>query len=164
MRTVKPIKVSIITATYNSEQYVEDTILSVINQTYADIEYIIVDGGSRDNTIQIAQRYRDKIATLISEPDKGVYDAFNKGIRASTGDIIYFLNSDDFLYNESIIEMVASRFNENRELNAVYGNVLHRGNNTETDQIHGWEFSDHDFIKGYMPPHQALFVKRDMFD
>jgi glycosyltransferase involved in cell wall biosynthesis len=159
----EPITVTIITATFNSEQYVEDTIRSVVNQTYPHIEYIIVDGSSTDGTLSIVNRYADRIRKIISEPDKGVYDAFNKGIQASTGALIYFLNSDDYLYDDDTIGRVVERFEHERTINAVYGNILRREPAREIDQIYGREFGTDDFVKGYMPPHQALFVRREMF-
>lgn len=90
------MKVSIVTVCYNSAATIRDTIESVLAQDYADIEYIIVDGASKDNTLSIVNEYRDRIATVISEPDKGIYDAMNKGILAATGDVVGILNSDDF--------------------------------------------------------------------
>ncbi|MPW86995.1 glycosyltransferase, partial [Moraxella catarrhalis] len=90
------LKVSVITACFNSEKTIEDTILSVLHQTYKNIEYIIIDGASTDSTLEIIQKYRDQIACVMSEKDKGIYDAMNKGIKRSSGDIIALLNSDDF--------------------------------------------------------------------
>lgn len=90
-------KISIITITYNSEKYVEEALQSVIGQNYPNLEYIIIDGGSRDSTLQIIERYREHIAVLISEPDHGISDAFNKGIAHATGDVIGIINSDDYL-------------------------------------------------------------------
>lgn len=90
-------KISIITITYNSAKTVEETIKSVVSQNYPNLEYLIIDGGSKDNTLDIVERYRDKISFVISEPDKGISDAFNKGIRYSTGEIIGIINSDDLL-------------------------------------------------------------------
>ena len=96
-------KFSIITVTYNAEAVLDDTIQSVVSQTYKEIEYIIVDGGSKDRTMQIARRYQDKISVLISEPDKGLYDAMNKGIRQSTGDYVCFLNAGDQLHEDDTL-------------------------------------------------------------
>ena len=90
-------KISIITVCYNSEAHLEEAMLSIINQSYANKEYIVIDGGSKDNTLAIIDKYRDKIDYFVSEPDKGISDAFNKGIKAATGDIIGIINSDDFM-------------------------------------------------------------------
>lgn len=98
-------KISIVTITYNSSKTVEDTITSVLSQDYKDCEYIIIDGGSTDGTLKIIERYRDKIAYFVSEPDKGICDAFNKGIAAATGDIIGIINSDDLLYPGALSEV-----------------------------------------------------------
>ncbi|RTE07924.1 glycosyltransferase family 2 protein [Paenibacillus whitsoniae] len=156
------LKVSVITATYNSEKYVESAIKSVINQSYKNIEYIIIDGASKDNTLKIVENYDSKIDKLISEEDLGIYDAFNKGIRHATGDIIYFLNSDDTLSDDSVIEEVVSLFDENPNTWYVYGNVQFL-ENTEDMTVYGREFSVQDFQKGYAPPHQAVFVKAEFF-
>jgi glycosyltransferase involved in cell wall biosynthesis len=113
-------KVSIITPAYNSEKYIENTILSVINQSYKNLQFIIVDGGSTDNTLKIVDKYKEKINIIISEQDKGMYDAINKGIRLADGEIIAYLNSDD-LYNENCtIEKVVAFFEENPEIDWIY--------------------------------------------
>ncbi len=122
-------RVSIVTATYNSAKTVEDTLRSVIGQTYRNIEYIIVDGGSTDGTLDILDRYRDHIAVLISEPDGGIYDAFNKGVRRARGEIVAILNSDDCYHDETVIEDVVAAFVEH-DVDLVYGDMellLHDG-------------------------------------
>lgn len=101
------LKISIITVSYNAAKTIEHTIRSVVNQTYENIEYIIIDGGSTDGTVDIIKKYEDKIAYWVSEPDKGIYDAMNKGISAATGDVIGILNSDDW-YDDNTLEKVAS--------------------------------------------------------
>ena len=93
------MKVSVICACYNAQNTIEDSILSVINQTYNNIEYIIIDGASADKTLEITEKYKDQISYFSSEPDTGIFNAMNKGIKASTGDIIYFLNSNDYLFD-----------------------------------------------------------------
>ena len=108
-------KISIITVSYNAVATIEQTILSVINQTYENIEYIIIDGGSTDGTIDIIKKYKDKISYWVSEQDNGIYDAMNKGIDVATGDYIQFLNADDCLVNKEIIKIVKER-RENQEL------------------------------------------------
>ena len=104
------LKISIITVCLNSENYIEKTILSVLAQSYTNIEYIVIDGNSSDNTYNIINKYRTEIDITISEKDAGIYDAMNKGITLSTGDIIYFLNSGDLLYNNTTIEQIANIF------------------------------------------------------
>lgn len=98
------IKISVITITFNSEKYLEQTIQSVVNQTYKNIEYIIIDGGSTDSTLNIIRKYDNRIKKWISEPDKGIADAMNKGIALSTGEYIYFLHSDDYLFSKNVID------------------------------------------------------------
>ncbi len=97
-------KISVVTVCYNAESAIENTILSVINQTYTSVEYIIVDGASKDSTMDIVNKYRDKISVIVSEPDKGIYDAMNKGIKLATGDWICFMNAGDSYVNENTIE------------------------------------------------------------
>ena len=109
------MKISIVTVTLNSEKTLERTIKSVLGQNYSDVEYIIIDGGSTDGTLNIIEKYKDKISKVISEKDNGLYDAMNKGIKLSTGDIVGILNSDDFFYNEEVLSIVANSF-EDKEI------------------------------------------------
>ena len=117
------MKISLVTITYNSEKNIEETILSIIQQDYDDIEYIIIDGGSTDNTLKIIEKYRHHIAKLISEPDKGISDAFNKGIELSTGQVVGLINSDDFLQKGSIKALVEF-IGRNDGYDVYYGNSL----------------------------------------
>lgn len=117
------MKVSLITITYNSEETIEDTILSVVKQGYSNIEYIIVDGGSTDKTLRIIEKYKNHISKLISEPDKGISDAFNKGIKAASGDIIGIVNSDDFLAANAINTLVET-IDKNKNFDVYYGNSI----------------------------------------
>ena len=119
------MKITLITVTYNSEKYLAHCIDSVQNQTYKNIEHIIVDGNSTDNTINIIKDYGAGISKWISEPDKGMYDAINKGIAMATGDVIGVLNSDDMLYSEDIIENIAKTFDE-QQVDSVYGDLQFR--------------------------------------
>ncbi|MFP4526918.1 MAG: glycosyltransferase family 2 protein [Candidatus Kapaibacterium sp.] len=106
----KKPKISIITVVYNGEEHIEECIRSVLDQTYDNIEYIIIDGGSTDGTLAIAARYTDRIDKIVSEPDEGIYDAMNKGIGHATGDIVGFIHSDDYYSTPRAIEMIADRF------------------------------------------------------
>lgn len=157
------LKISIITVCYNSQKYIENTIKSVLKQTYSNIEYIIIDGNSIDRTMEIVKNYKKQIDKVISEPDEGIYDAFNKGIVNATGDIVYFLNSDDTLYKEDIIEIIMEEF-ENYTNSIVYGNVLLNDEHNHFPMIYGKEISIEDFKKGYAPPHQAVFVHKELFE
>ena len=105
------MKVSVVTVCYNAGDILEDTIKSVVSQTYGDMEYIIIDGASSDGTVDVIKKYSDKITYWVSEPDKGIYDAMNKGILAATGDYIIFMNAGDRFANSSVVENVASRLN-----------------------------------------------------
>ncbi len=115
-------KISVVTVCYNAVQTIEKTILSVINQTYQNVEYIIIDGASTDGTIDIINKYRDKIAYFVSEPDKGIYDAMNKGIKAATGDWINFMNAGDTFYSNSVIADVVPYIKSDTRI--VYGDTM----------------------------------------
>ena len=120
------IKISLVTITYNSENTLSDTIRSVLTQTYSEIEYILVDGASKDGTVKIIKEYESILGEKlkwISEPDKGLYDAMNKGIRMATGDVVGIINSDDFFTSERVLQQVADSFMNEKELEAVYGDV-----------------------------------------
>ena len=129
----KKPKISIVTISYNSSKTIRDTIDSVISQDYENIEYIIIDGKSTDDTIDIIKSYGDKISHLISEEDDGLYDAMNKGIRAATGDVVGILNSDDFYYTNHVVSDVAEVFIFN-DVDAVYGDLLYV-DTVDTDRI-----------------------------
>jgi glycosyltransferase len=159
------MKVSIITITYNSAATIEQTIRSVLEQTYKDVEYIIVDGLSTDNTLEIVNRYKDKISKIISEKDKGLYDALNKGISNATGDIIGIIHSDDFYTNNAVIENIVKTFNNNNA-DAVYAN-LYYVDKDDTDKIkrkwHSGKYFYGAFLNGWMPPHPTFFVKKEVY-
>jgi len=126
MNLDKKPKVSIITVCYNSEKYIERTIKSVIAQSYSNKEYIIVDGGSKDNTLNIAGRYKDKIDVIISEPDSGVFDAMNKGIKMAKGEMFCFLNSDDYFYNNYITEYAVNFLLKREDLDFIHGDLAYK--------------------------------------
>lgn len=161
------MKISIITITYNSAETVEETIQSVLSQDYPDIEYIIVDGKSKDNTIQIIEKYNDKISKVVSEKDNGLYDALNKGIRLCTGDVIGMLHSDDVYYNSEVLSKVAAAFKQHPEAGAVYGDLIfvERFNLNSIKRV--WRsglYKEGSFAKGWMPPHPTFFVRKSVYD
>jgi len=159
------LKVSIITVCYNSEKYIKHAIESVLSQTYKNIEYIIVDGKSKDNTVSIINKYRDRISTFISEPDKGIYDAMNKGILSATGDIIGILNSDDFYIENNVIEGVVSRFQES-STDSIYANINYVRTDNTDKIVRKWicgEIKPKSFARGWQPAHPAFFVKREIY-
>lgn len=156
------MKISIITVTYNSAETVEDTIKSVIGQTYPDIEYIIVDGLSKDNTLEIVNKYRSKIARVISEKDKGIYDAINKGVDLATGEVVAILNSDDLYNHETVIASVMKTFTDTGA-DAVYGDLVYVDRKDTGRVTRTWKsgiYKEGKFLKGWMPPHPSFFVKR----
>ena len=116
-------KFSIITVTYNAGAVLEDTIQSVITQTYKNVEYIIVDGGSKDRTLQIVEQYKEHIHTVISEPDKGLYDAMNKGIKLATGDYLCFLNAGDELHEDDTLQLMVHSITETTLPDVLYGDT-----------------------------------------
>mgnify|MGYP001049076334 CR=1 FL=1 len=158
-------KISIITVAFNSESTIKDTIESVLAQDYNNIEYIIIDGGSSDGTLDIIKKYKSQIHYFISEPDTGIYDAMNKGIRVATGDIIGILNSDDFYPNNFIISNVAKSFIQ-EECDAVYGDLVYV-NSKDTNKIERyWQSGSYSTSKiknGWMLPHPTFFVKRSLY-
>ena len=115
-------KVTIITSTFNADRYLDQTIQSVLSQTYPNIEYIIIDGGSSDDTLPIINTYEGKISRIVSEPDKGIYDAWNKGLRLATGDLIGFIGADDW-YDQAAVCTIVSQFNKHRNKRVIYGSM-----------------------------------------
>jgi len=159
------MKISIITVSYNSEETIEDTITSVLGQTHQNLEYIIIDGASKDGTMDIVNRYADKISTVLSEPDKGIYDAMNKGVQASTGDIIGILNSDDFYADEHVIADIANKIhNDNTE--ACYADLVYVDREEVEKVVRKWEAGAYElgaFRKGWMPPHPTFFLSKKAY-
>jgi glycosyltransferase involved in cell wall biosynthesis len=159
------LKVSIVTVCFNSENYIKDAIESVLNQTYKDIEYIIIDGGSIDKTIDIVKSYGNKISKFISEPDKGIYDAMNKGLKLASGAYIGILNSDDFYINNNIIEEIVKQIETNKT-DSLYADLIYIKADDTNKHIRYWksgEFISGSFRKGWHPPHPTFFVKTDLY-
>lgn len=158
------MKISIITVCYNSASTIEKTILSVAGQSYKNIEYLIVDGNSRDNTLEIVKKHEDKITKWISESDKGLYDAMNKGIEMATGDLIGILNSDDVFNNESVLEGVAD-FHKKNTIDASVGNILQYKENGKIIRLYSSKNWNPEKLKiGFMAPHPSIFIKKDVFE
>ncbi|EIH9539994.1 glycosyltransferase, partial [Escherichia coli] len=159
------MRISIITATYNSEKTLLDTLLSLEKQTYPDIEYIVVDGASNDNTIKLIKSNCTKVSKIICEPDKGIYDALNKGIQAASGDVIGFLHSDDLLAYDDAIADIAKTF-EITGCDAIYGDLEYVAQNDTTKRIRLWKsgsFSRFKMKVGWMPPHPSFYMKRKCY-
>ena len=160
------MKVSIITITYNSSQTIEATVKSVLNQDYQNIEYIIIDGLSKDNTLSIIEPYKKQISKIISEKDNGLYDALNKGISLATGDIIGMLHSDDLFAGESVISHVVQNFENHKEARLLYADLIFIDRTDETKIRRVWksgQYHDGHFLKGWMPPHPTFFVRREVY-
>jgi glycosyltransferase involved in cell wall biosynthesis len=160
------IKISIITVSYNSAKTIKDTIESILSQDYSNIEYIIIDGGSTDGTLEIVKKYADKISYFVSELDEGIYDGMNKGIKAATGDVIGILNSDDFYPNSYVISNVAKTF-VNQECDAVYGDLVYVKENNTKKITRYWQAGKYTTTRiknGWMLPHPTFFVKKEMYE
>ena len=158
------MKISIITVCFNSQGTIKDTIESVINQSYSNIEYLIIDGKSSDNTLEIINQYKRHINFFISEKDKGIYDAINKGILNATGDIIGLLHADDIFDNNQVIEHVVQGFDLNKEI--LYGDITYVSKNNLNHIVRKWKsniFSKNSFKWGWMPPHTGFFMKRESY-
>jgi glycosyltransferase len=160
------MKISIITVVFNNKNRISVAIDSVVKQTNADIEYIVVDGGSSDDTQAVVNSYGKKVSKFICEPDKGIYDAINKGILISTGEVVGLLHSDDIFGNEQIISMITEVF-DNTGADGVYGDLNYVSKENPEKVIRHWKsgpFKTSMLHRGWMPPHPTLFLKRKIFD
>lgn len=164
--------VSIVTVCKNSEKYIEKTMRSVLDQTYKNIEYIVIDGGSTDNTVDIIKRYKDNIAYWISEPDRGAYDAMNKGIAVASGEWIGIINSDDW-YAPDAVELIVAASLTRRDADVIYGNLLHvrmgdvfiEESNYDIDgKYHTRRASHENMLEKWALPHPACFIKRRNYE
>ena len=162
---VKNPKITIVTVSYNSERTLKTTLDSVKSQTYKNIEHLIIDGNSNDKTLSIIKEY-PHIKKIISEPDKGIYDAMNKGIKIATGDIIGFLNSDDFYTGNDVISKVANIFKNEPALDACYSDLIYTKEFDISKNIRYWKSSRYSpglFSKGWCPPHTTFFVSSSIY-
>lgn len=159
------MKISVITATYNSAQTLKDTIKSLNIQDYPDIEYIIVDGVSTDSTLKIVEQYGHRVTTLISQKDNGIYDALNKGIALATGDVVGFLHSDDLFADDKVLSRIAAEFSK-ESIDAIYGDLHYVSKFDTTKIIRRWisgNFNRSKFSKGWMPPHPTFYMKHEKY-
>lgn len=155
---MKQPRLSVVTVTYNAESCVEKTILSVLNQTYANVEYLIIDGGSKDGTMDIVNRYKDRIHYIVSEKDRGIFDGMNKGIFAAQGDYVIMMNADDTFHDNKVLEDVAAFIAEHPDSDVVFGNA-------NEEREYGFFVTKPDLAsisKKMSISHQALFVKTDL--
>lgn len=158
------MRVTVITICYNNEKDIRETIESVVSQSYPDIEYIIVDGESGDRTLSIVNEYKDSISKVISEPDNGIYDAINKGIRQATGEIVGLIHAGDRLHDREVIFKIVNHF-KNNTIDASYGHsIIVNGKDNPVRINKSPEFKKSLFKMGWMPSHQSIYIKRSMFD
>ena len=159
------LKISIITVCYNSSSTLRDTILSVAGQSYSNIEYIIVDGNSKDTTLKIIDDHKSIITKWISEPDKGLYDAMNKGIKMATGDIIGFINSDDLFCDKDALKKVVKFFKNKPDLDSVYADLFYVSQFNTDKIIRRWKTGKQRRFKyGWHPAHPTLYIKKSIYN
>ncbi|MBK8807565.1 MAG: glycosyltransferase [Bacteroidales bacterium] len=159
------MKFSIITAVYNNASSIEQAILSVLHQKNVSIEYILIDGGSTDGTVEIIKKYNSQISYFISEKDKGIYDALNKGLQQATGDVIGFLHSDDLFSHDNILNNISEKFTK-IETDGVYGDLQYVDKIDINKVIRFWKskpFNRSNLKYGWMPAHPTLFLKKEVY-
>lgn len=162
----RTVKISVITVCLNSRNTIRDTIRSVLSQTAVDVEYILIDGGSRDGTLEIIEEYRDRIDFLVSEPDAGIYHAMNKGLSLAAGDVVGFLNSDDFYPGEHVLSTIVERF-EVDAIDCCYGDLCYVSPKRVDSVVRFWKsspFRPEAFRLGWAPPHPTFFVRREVYE
>jgi len=160
------MKFSIITAVYNSQENIRETLKSVLDQEYRNVEHIIIDGNSTDGTLEVIADYKDQIAKMISEPDQGIYDALNKGIQCSSGDVVGILHAGDLYAHDKVLKRVAEGF-ENQSGDGCYGDLQYVDPKDPNKIIRYWKSSPYKegkFRLGWMPPHPTFFVKREVYE
>lgn len=161
------MKITLITVSYNSDETIRSTIESIAAQNYQELEYIIVDGGSSDSTLDIVNEFPNLVSRCISEPDKGIYDAMNKGVQISTGDVIGILNSDDFYQSDNVLNEVAELFNADPLLDVALGDIDYVREDDLKKPVRTYGagyFKPWMFRFGWMPPHPAVFVRKSAYD
>lgn len=159
------MKISLVTPAFNSAATIRDTLDSIAAQDYPQVEHIIVDGGSKDETLKIVSEY-PHVGKVISEPDRGLYDAMNKGIRLATGDAVGILNSDDFYTHPQVLNRVATMLTETGA-DALYADLEYVDSGNKNRVVRTWKagsFHPDSFQKGWMPPHPTFFVRRHLYE
>lgn len=159
------MKITVITAVYNNKEYIRDAVDSVLSQDHLETEYIVVDGGSTDGTLEILRSYGDRITKLVSGPDNGVYDAMNKGLSLASGEVVGFLNADDFYPEKDILSSVAKKLEETKA-DSLWGDLLYVDPKDTNRTIRAWRSSSYvpgGFRNGWMPPHPTFFARRVMY-
>lgn len=161
------MRITVITVCYNRKATIGKAIKSVLEQKYSNIEYIIIDGNSTDGTREIIESYSDRISQYISEPDKGMYDAINKGLKLATGDVIGLMHSDDEFYDENALTKIAARFMYDSNTEGVYGDGIYVSNDSEERLIRnriGGAFSLQKVKSGWLPLHPTVYLKKSIID
>lgn len=164
------MKISIITATFNSGKTVRDTIESVLCQSYTNYEYIIKDGGSEDDTLEVCRQYESRFEgrmKIISAPDNGIYDAMNKGFEVATGDVVGLLNSDDFYTSDDVLQTIADAFSADKELEAVYGDIhfVKDGDLSKCVRYYSSKLFSRGWMRfGFMPAHPSFYCKKTCYE
>lgn len=162
-----PLKITVITVSYNSAASIADTVRSIASQKYPNIEYLVIDGASTDGTLEFLQAKCEEVALLVSEPDQGIYDAMNKGVKFAKGDVIGFLNSDDFYASCDVLSRVAELFEEDALLEACYADLIYLDRETTSRSVRYWQSSEYvsgAFSIGWCPPHPTFFVRRSVYE
>ncbi len=160
------MKISIITVVWNNEKTIKDAIESVLEQTHKDIEYIIIDGASTDGTVDVVKSYGNRISKFVSEPDRGLYDAMNKGIALASGDVVGILNSDDFYIDNGVIERVMKEF-EKSQAGSVFADLVYVKSDNLNKVVRYYDsshFTPQRFAYGWMPAHPTFFVRRCVYE
>ncbi|WP_187260574.1 glycosyltransferase family 2 protein [Pontibacter beigongshangensis] len=159
------MKISIITIVYNNRETIADAIESVLEQTYPDIEYIVIDGLSTDGTVDVVRSYGSRIAKFVSEKDKGLYDAINKGIGLATGEVVGLLHSDDIFYSKDTVAGIAAAFKAHNT-DSIYGDLLYVQKEDTSRIVRNWvsgAYCRDNFLYGWMPPHPSFYVKKECY-
>jgi len=160
------MKLTIITVVFNGKAFIANCIRSVLSQSYSDVEYIIVDGGSTDGTIEQIREFKNGISTFISQKDLGIYDAMNKGIAMATGDVIGVLNADDFFSDEHVLEKIVRTF-QTSDCDVVYGDLFYVKRNDTGRVVRKWAGQPYDgrlFSYGWMPAHPTFYARKELFE
>lgn len=160
------MKVSIITAVYNARETVGDAIESILAQSYPNIELVVIDGASTDGTMEVLERYREKLGVLVSEKDRGIYDALNKGVARASGDVIGFLHADDMFASSEAVKRIAHAFSD-PSVDATYGDLVYVNKLNSDKVIRYWRAGEytHSRLKaGWMPPHPTFYVRRSVYE
>jgi len=160
------MKISVITSVYNNKETIAEAIESVLSQSYENIEFIVVDGASTDGTVEVIERYAERIDTFVSEPDHGIYDGLNKGISLATGDVVGFLHSDDLFADTDVVAKIAAAF-EKSGSQSVYGDLIYVSKSDTSKVVRYWKsgaYTPAKLRRGWMPPHPTFYVKREVYE